>query len=81
VEIAGEQRLVEAVDRLQLCGAGGGQGDIAIDKVAGVLANSIKIMKEASSSIGSVCSKRLRMKFFMTVSHQPPVNPAARGFT
>jgi hypothetical protein len=42
VEVAGQQRLVEAVDRLQLRGAGGGQGDIAIDKVAGVLANSKK---------------------------------------
>ncbi|GHM03333.1 hypothetical protein KPZU40_33080 [Klebsiella pneumoniae] len=47
-------------------------------KSPGVLANSKKIMKEASSSIGSVCSRRLRMKFLMTVSHQPPVNPAAR---
>jgi hypothetical protein len=77
VEIAGEQRLVEAVDRFQLGGAGGGQGDIAIDKVAGRFGKQHKNNEGGQQQHRQRLQQRLRMKFLMTFSHQPPVNPAA----
>ena len=34
MDIAGEQRLIQAVNGFQFGGAGGGEGDIAVDKIA-----------------------------------------------